>query len=100
MAASALYKIFSPSSNVKVKGQRSRTTGHKNEIMSSHSHWQCTVRRRMRCSPYTARSNRQVHCVAAGGDGSARWRWLACSFVGSSPRGRGYTGGKISTGCL
>jgi len=28
------------------------------------------------------------------GDGSARWRRLACSFVGLGPRGRDYAGGK------
>jgi len=38
-------------------------------------------------------------CGCPGGDGSARWR-LACGFVGSGPRGRGYTGGKISACCL
>jgi len=29
------------------------------------------VRRRMRCRPYAALSSRRLHCVAAGGDGSA-----------------------------
>jgi len=39
-------------------------------------------------------------CGRQGGDGSAHWRRLACGFVGSGPRGRGYTGGKISACCL
>jgi len=44
-----------------------------------------------------------LHCVAARGwwgDGSARWRWLACGFIGSGPRRRSYAGGKISACCL
>ena len=71
--------------------------------MLSHPHWECMVRQCVRCRPYTACSSRRVHCVAAKewrGDGSAPWQRLACGFVGSSPCGRGYAGGKISTCCL
>ena len=86
-----------PSSNLGVKGQ-----GHSlgTKKLLSQPHWLCMVRRRVRCRPYAARSSRRLHCVAAGGDGSARWRRLACGFVGSGLHRRGYAGGKISACCL
>jgi len=68
--------------------------------MMTHPHWQCTSRCRTHCRPYTACSSRWIHCVAAGGDGSACWRRFACGFVGGGPHGRDYNGGKISTRCL
>ena len=81
--------------------RRSRSPGtKKNKKMPSHPHWQCMVRRRVRCRPYTSLSSRRVHFVATGGDGSARWRRLACSFIGSCPCGHHYAGGKISACCL
>jgi len=79
-----------------------RSPGTKQKMLS-HPHWQCMVRWRVRCRLYAARSSRRVHFVAAEGwrgDGSARWWRLACGFVGSGPRGRGYAGGKISACCL
>jgi len=93
-----------PSSNVKVKDQRSRSPGTKKaKKMLSYLHWQCIVRRRVRCRPYAACTSRWVHCVATQGwqsAGSARsWR-LACGFVQSGPWGHGYAGWKISTCCL
>jgi len=42
-----------PSTNVKVKGQRSRSPGTKKENVLSHPHWQCMVRWRVRCRPYS-----------------------------------------------
>jgi len=66
---SALYKnlvrIRMSRSKVKCQGHQ----GQKNEKLLSHSHLQCTVRRRVRCRPYAASSSRRLHCVATGGDG-------------------------------
>ena len=98
----ALYKnlarIRMSKSKVKGQGPRDKNTKKCWVILI----WQCMVRRRVRWRPYAARSSSRLHCVAPRGwrgDGGACW-WLACGFVGSCPRGRGYAGGKISACCL
>ena len=86
---------ISPELELGVKGQ-----GHQGQKTNCWVHWQCMVRRHVRCRPYAECSSRRLHCVTAEGDSSAHWQQLACIFVGSGPYGCGYAGGKISAFCL
>jgi len=86
----------------KRQGHRSRSPGTKIEELPSHPCWQCMVRWHVHCrrTLHSAADDSIVWPLGVTGDGSTRWLRLACGFVGSGPRGRGYAGGKISTCCL
>jgi len=65
VAISCTVQKFRPSSNLGVKGQRSRSPGTKKTAESS----QLTIHSRACATAlYAARSSRLYHCVAAGGD--------------------------------
>ena len=72
--------VFGPSlGRVWMSRSKSRSPGTKLGKLLRHSHWQCIVRcciRRM--LQMMSSSNRLHHSITAGGDGSARWRRLAC----------------------
>ena len=76
LAVRCIVQKSRPSSNVEVKGQRSRTPGtEKRKTAESSPLTMHGKARRVCCRPYPAHSNRRLHCVFAGGwrdDGSPR----------------------------